>query len=242
MKYIPLNLQDLREQRQNQLQKVPFPCQGDAIRELQKCFTFRDDQTKGALLVLPTGAGKTFTAVKWLCDQVLPKRETLNVRLESLSRVAAKQSCIVLFVDKWKQLVNWATPSMEGGDGDSRQVRGRYPLEYISIRLVEELVRQINLPGPKPRSFLQTMPVGWYQTDFTVNTSEDNFDEMTSFTEFIMVYEHTKPKFEKFMDAISDNLTDEWSKEYLADVCIIHLRSEINMTLISWQLRYYRKG
>jgi hypothetical protein len=125
---------------------------------------------------------------------------------------------IVLFVDQWKRLINWASPSLEGGIDDSRQVRGYYPLEYISIRLVEELTKQINLPGTFPAlSFIQTVPVGWYQTEIVVNTSEDGSDEEQSFTEFVMVYEHTKPKFERFMQFASNNLLDEWAKEYLAD-------------------------
>jgi superfamily II DNA or RNA helicase len=124
---------------------------------------------------------------------------------------------IVLFVDQWKRLINWASPSLEGGLDDSRRVRGYYPLEYISIRLVEELTKQINLPGTfPPLSFIQTIPAGWYQTEVVVNTSEDNSDEMQSFTEFVMVYEHTKPKFEPFMEFASGNLWKEWAKEHLA--------------------------
>jgi len=125
---------------------------------------------------------------------------------------------IVLFVDKWKRLINWAAPSLAGGTDDSRQVRGYFPLEYISIKLVEELTRQINLPDSFPIApFIQTLPVGWYQTEVVINTSEGSNDEVQSFTEFIMVYEHTKPKFEKFMQVAAGNLSVEWAKEYLAD-------------------------
>lgn len=125
---------------------------------------------------------------------------------------------IVLFVDQWKRLVNWASSSLVGGIDDSRRVRGYYPLEYISIRLVEELTRQINLPDTfSAVPFIQMLPVGWYQTEVVINTSEEGSDEIQSFAEFVMVYEHTKFKFERFMQFADRNLPDEWAKEYLAD-------------------------
>ncbi|MBD2682636.1 HNH endonuclease [Nostoc paludosum FACHB-159] len=41
---------------------------------------------------------------------------------------------------------------------------------------------------------------------------------MEEFTEFVMVYEHTKDKFDNFINFIlSANFLDEWSKEYLDD-------------------------
>ena len=44
---------------------------------MKKCFDFDKGQGKGGLLVLPTGAGKTFTTVKWVCDNVVPR----NIRV-----------------------------------------------------------------------------------------------------------------------------------------------------------------
>lgn len=127
---------------------------------------------------------------------------------------------IVLFVDEWKRLINWASPVLEGGVEEGRpQVRGYYPLEYIAIRLVEELSRQINSGTPPSLPFLHYLPVGWYQTEIVVNTSEEHqehIDEIQSFTEFAIVYEHTKPKFDKFIAAVSKNIPDEWGKEDLA--------------------------
>ena len=40
---------------------------------------------------------------------------------------------------------------------------------------------------------------------------------MEPFTEFVMVYEHTKSKFDSFILFIDLKLLDEWSKEYLDD-------------------------
>ncbi len=124
---------------------------------------------------------------------------------------------IVLFVDKWKRLIEWATPTLTGGIEDGKPVtRGFYPLEYISIGLIEELSRQINSGEYSLLPFSQTLPIGWFQTEITVSTSEEQFDEMQSFSEFIMVYEHTKPEFDTFIAAISKKLPDVWAKEYLS--------------------------
>jgi hypothetical protein len=114
----------------------------------------------------------------------------------------ADEANIVMFMDEWKRLIEWATPaSLDGGTDESpRVIRGYYPLEYVSIRLVEELSKQINSGGEIPSPpFSRIMPAGWYQTEFVVASSEDGLEETQSFVEFVMVYEDATAKFEKFM-------------------------------------------
>ena len=53
--------------------KTPFPHQDEAFAALNKVFQIGKKKTASGMLVLPTGAGKTFTAVRWLCTHVLPK-------------------------------------------------------------------------------------------------------------------------------------------------------------------------
>jgi len=67
-------LNDLRNKSQNYISKNPFPHQQKAFEVLSKNFTFPIDEYAGGLLVLPTGGGKTFTAVNWICRNVLPKK------------------------------------------------------------------------------------------------------------------------------------------------------------------------
>ena len=43
------------------------------------------------------------------------------------------------------------------------------------------------------------MPAGWFQTEFVVASSDDGLEETKAFVEFVMVYEDTTAKFEKFM-------------------------------------------
>lgn len=124
---------------------------------------------------------------------------------------------IVFFVDEWKRLINWANPQLEGEAPEQAPApRGYYPLEYVSIRLVQELVKQIESGVTfQPEPFVAYLPVGWYQVELTVNTSAEGRDEMQSFTEFVMVYEHTHPKFEQFMAAVAPTISDEWARENL---------------------------
>ena len=91
----------------------------------------------------------------------------------------ADEANIVMFMDEWKRLIDWATPaSLDGGTDESRVIRGYYPLEYVSIRLVEELSKQINSGGELPSPpFSRIMPAGWFQTEFVVASSEDGLEE-----------------------------------------------------------------
>jgi len=77
MQYISIKLDERRARDHGQLSRDPFQHQIEAFEALSKVFTFSDNKAKSGLLVFPTGAGKTFTAVKWLCDNALPR----NVRI-----------------------------------------------------------------------------------------------------------------------------------------------------------------
>lgn len=127
----------------------------------------------------------------------------------------SNEANIVMFMDEWRRLVEWAAPAtLDGGTEESRVVRGNYPLEHISIRLVEELSRQINNPDLPTSPFAAIMPVGWYKTEFVVS-SDDGTEETQAFTEFVMVYEKTKLKFEDFIEFFLDEAPEGWDREHL---------------------------
>lgn len=71
--YEPINLDQLRNQSANYHSKIPFQHQIEAFEALSKTFKFGSDKPGSGILVLPTGAGKTFTATRWLSDHVIPK-------------------------------------------------------------------------------------------------------------------------------------------------------------------------
>lgn len=138
----------------------------------------------------------------------------------------SSEANIVLFFDNWKRHIDWA--KLEKGGTQEKQIRSknRHPHELISIRLVEELSRQIEYPEYSIPGFSKIFPVGWYTTEIVYADSADDHDSMEAFTEFVMVYEHTKAKFDRFIqfivsEKLSRNWTNEWSKEYLGEAWMV---------------------
>jgi superfamily II DNA or RNA helicase len=118
---------------------------------------------------------------------------------------------VVFFVDNWKKVINFAVPESKGEMvEDVPKTRGHYPIEYISIKLVEELSRKIdsglvfsNTP------FLETIPVGWYETEVLITVDE----ETNLFKEFVVVFENTRSMFIQFISAVQNNLHPDWEDD-----------------------------
>lgn len=134
----------------------------------------------------------------------------------------SSEANIVLFFDNWKRLIDWAR--IEDGDTEDKPVRSRtpHPHELISIRLVEELSRQIDYPDYSIPEFSKIFPIGWYKTEVVYADSANDLDSMEGFTEFVMVYDHTKTKIDQFIsflvkEKLSKAWLDEWAKEYLEE-------------------------
>lgn len=71
--YNSFDLEKLRTDNPRYSSKPPFEHQKDAFEKLSQLFTFENEEHKSGILVLPTGAGKTFTSVRWICRNVLSK-------------------------------------------------------------------------------------------------------------------------------------------------------------------------
>jgi superfamily II DNA or RNA helicase len=125
---------------------------------------------------------------------------------------------IVLFFDEWERLIDWAVPD-GGGTAEKSPVKGYFPIEYISIRLVEELAKHIGNPDIPLPPFSIIFPVGWYQIEVVYANTDGQDDSMEGFSEFVMVYEHNKEKFDAFIDFIANtgSLDDEWAREDLPE-------------------------
>ncbi len=121
---------------------------------------------------------------------------------------------IVMFMDDWKRAIDWATPmELTGGTEEARLVRGYYPLEWVAIHLVEKLSEHINNPDVSLPPFSRLLPVGWYQTELVVAEAEG--EDMQSFTEFVMVYEHTQAKYRRFVADLLKNPPSGWDREVI---------------------------
>ncbi|MFJ7729671.1 DEAD/DEAH box helicase family protein [Neobacillus sp. NPDC097160] len=124
---------------------------------------------------------------------------------------------VVLFIDNWKQVIDWARPGIGEKGPTSPTVRGYYPLEYISIDLVEKLSRQIEIgdfSGVAP--FIKTIPIGWYITNITVNVSGNSEEETKSINEYVMVYEDNAEAFINLINFLLEENSlheDIWGNE-----------------------------
>ena len=69
MSYETIKLSEIRKEQR--LPKYPFPHQREAFAAMNELFLASFNKARSGLLVLPTGGGKTFTAVDWICKNVL---------------------------------------------------------------------------------------------------------------------------------------------------------------------------
>lgn len=125
-----------------------------------------------------------------------------------------KDANIVFFTDTWRKIIQWASYSPGGGVAEDQPVKGYYPTEMISIRLVEELVQRINSGRTfQTTPFSYLMPIGWYQATYV---SIGDGEEMGSFDEFVMAYNFQEMGFKAFIKRHLGSLNEEWQKENLS--------------------------
>jgi len=89
--YLSQNLDELREKNSANKSRNPFPHQIEAFQALNNTFKIPSKNYAGGLLVLPTGAGKTFTAVNWLCRNILS--EKIKILWFAQSSYLLNQAC-----------------------------------------------------------------------------------------------------------------------------------------------------
>jgi superfamily II DNA or RNA helicase len=65
---------DLRRARATRISREPAPHQAEALARLQDWYRSHPTPHRGGILALPTGGGKTFTTVRFLCQELLSDR------------------------------------------------------------------------------------------------------------------------------------------------------------------------
>ncbi|MGH4139483.1 DEAD/DEAH box helicase family protein [Clostridium sp.] len=129
---------------------------------------------------------------------------------------------IVLFLDNWKRVIDWANPMGDGVENSKPTVRGYYPKEYISISLIEQLSKQINNGiNIADAPYLSYIPTGWYQTEYTVGITDEGEEEMQTYSEFIMVYDKNKSKFEAFIEKNINSIPEKFADEKVEEDIIM---------------------
>lgn len=119
---------------------------------------------------------------------------------------------IVFFVDNWKKVINFATPESGGLAESEPRTRGAYPLEFISIALVEELSKQLDSGLVFAEgTYLDSLPVGWYETEVLASTVE----ETDTYREFVIVSAASQLKFARFIKHVQAGLPAAWEDDSL---------------------------
>ena len=121
---------------------------------------------------------------------------------------------IVIFSDKWKHLVHWAHHDLSDGVDSNLTIHTYNPMKYISIQLIKDLVKQMEQGnGFQPGPYRETIPLGWYKTEYTIVDSETG--DFRTVREFVWVYSQTNTKFEHFIVQVEKKRNKEWEKDSL---------------------------
>lgn len=127
---------------------------------------------------------------------------------------------IVMFTDNWKRLLPFANvANLSGGIDDSQTVKkGVPPMDWISILLVQRACKDIDFQGCENYPGKYFIPVGWYETEYTVSVVNSDEVEMITESNAVMVYESNAEKYKQIIDRlISMNIPDVWSSESIDD-------------------------
>ena len=107
---------------------------------------------------------------------------------------------IVLFMDEWREAIQWAEfdELLDGGTGEKeRRTRDRVPLQLVSIELIRRLARIMESGEIAAASFLELLPLGWYVPEFDVEVSGS--DDAEHVRPMVLVFGDEKEPYEAFL-------------------------------------------
>lgn len=112
-----------------------------------------------------------------------------------------KDAYVVAFIDDWKQHVSWAkwdelpdTPVDEVG----RAVHTPLPVQWVSIELIEQLAQALDRGESSPLPFLSFLPVGWYATEFSTATKNEQGEVQSELVQqLVPVFDHDVEGFKE---------------------------------------------
>lgn len=124
---------------------------------------------------------------------------------------------LVFFIDNWRKAINWSK-----WDSRSWTAHGKYdiengykPVDYIPIRLIQELIKNMGDSGKNGAEFSTFLPVGWYQVNFYGHDISDNedSDEVQCIKDFVLVFQNDRKNFKKFIAAINKMDIEEFDDD-----------------------------
>lgn len=127
---------------------------------------------------------------------------------------------IVMFMDNWKRLLPFANVANLSGDVENSQMvkKGVPPMEWVSVLLVQRACKDIAFQGCEKYPNQYFMPVGWYETEYTVLVDNDGESELMTESNAVMVYESNLEKYHNLIEHLSTmKIPDIWSSENMDD-------------------------
>lgn len=193
---------------------------GQSLSNKQVIDSFRDGQLQVLLNVKMLTEGADVPDVNTV---FITRDTTSHILLQQMigralrgERAGGKKDVanIVLFGDNWDKSIAWAMPEGIGDVESERIVRKTIPHEQISINLIEQLVKNITFESAQPTSFMDMIPIGWYQTEFVV--FEQGMESIELVRETVLVYPDTQKQYEDFIQYDEIIKHDaHWAKESL---------------------------
>lgn len=169
---------------------------------------FRDDQLDVLINVNMLTEG---TDIPLLKSVFLTRQTTSPIRLRQMvgralrgPKFGGKDTAnIVLFMDDWREAIQWAEFDELRGEGTSEgppPPQKRIPLQLVSIELIRRLVRDMESGAIAPASFLELLPLGWYIPEFDVEVSGS--DDTEHARPMVLVFGDEKEHYDTFLKQV----------------------------------------
>ena len=126
---------------------------------------------------------------------------------------------IVIFSDNWKHLIHWASHNLSGGLDNTPIISGPSPMEYISISLIQKLVKQMEPDTSMSyQPYSAIIPLGWYDIEYTITNDNDESNESKTLKKHVIIYNKNADGFKKITQKTKLNKEEkkEWEKENLS--------------------------
>lgn len=124
---------------------------------------------------------------------------------------------LVFFIDDWKKAINWSKWDPKTWTVHKKheiKIGDTLPVDYIPIRLIQDLVKKLGNGGKNNAEFSTYLPVGWYRVHFYGRDfSENDSPEVQKIQDFVLVFEKEVNSYEKFIEDLKTMDIEEFDDD-----------------------------
>lgn len=141
---------------------------------------------------------------------------------------------IVAFDDRWRRYMRFAEFDIskfgDGGTDESTAKHGRYSTQYISISLVQQLIRQMESGiNTNPTSYTSLLPAGFYEVRITVVRDNESTEIVR---QLLMILDDEIVGYKNYIDFLLSKNLESYSSETLQ-------RNSIELEIEDWIFRNF---